>query len=247
MKEHLTEDKAIEMLGKSGIVWDKLSKIDFEDVDDVDDVIVSGGQREEEVNTLNQKQQSEAISSLTANPLTLQELSPKWIVKSVLKTAGFADEDIQEALDKETDPNRQLMQEADEAIQEIMVGKTPKLNRGANTAFMQRILNWDMDNIDWVKLDKNGNEIGVDEKMLKIHQNLMAYLNAHQQIVIQNQQRELMKLQASAGMFGGSGAVKPPVQGEEERQQALARPFEAGGTPEATAQTSQQISETVSP
>lgn len=242
LKDHLTEKKAVEMLGKNGLKLGEITKKDLEMVDDVDDVIVSGGQAEQELNTIKDKQQSDVLAQLTGNPIYGQKLSPEWVIRVSLQKAGFEEEQINQALDVEKGSNAEIIEEADEAIASILDGITPKLNMGANVSFMQRILDYTRDNIDYIKLDKFGKEIGIDKTLKKQHDELLAYMEAHQKIVLSNARQNIaLKDQQIAQQ--NPTQINIPVTSEKEKKAALATPFESPiGTPEATAEASQIIS-----
>lgn len=255
IKEHLTKPKQVEMHGKSGIKLQQLDSIDLQDVDDVDDILVTGGSAQDELDAVEREQQVKIITQLVgAYP---QNLNPKKVIATLLKKASFDDDDVQEFLDVESTVNRELMEEADEAIQAIMLGETPDLNNGADVSFMQRIQDFVINELNWIKLNKNGQEVGVDKKKKELSDRLMAYMTAHQEIVIQNQQRKLRQEQyklSSQGLMPPeqqSGAEKglniQPPSGAAQKLQA-ARPFESPtGTPGGAASTSQTISGALTP
>jgi len=257
LKDHLTNSKAIELLGKDGIHMDELTKKDLSDVGDVDDVVVSGGSREEEVDEIKSQRQSKVLAELTGNPAFSQKLNPDWVIKTALKTGGFNDDDVQQALDTKGGSDTQLIKEADYAIREILLGKTPRLNRGATTSFMQHILDYDINNIDISKLDRKGNVVGVDEKKVKESQALRAYAQAHMPIVSENMVRKtrdigskLLQGEIEGQLQEGASSeeINLPAPTEQENQQSTARPFENGtGTPGAVAQNSQLLSQSLRP
>ena len=257
LKDNLSGKKAIEMLGKSGIHADELTEKELADVDDVDDIIVSGGSREEEINEVKSQRQSRTLAEISGNPVLSQKINPEWLIRTSLKTAGFAEEDINQALDIKNTFNSQLIREADEAIQKILLGKTAKLNRGANTAFIQYIIDCDIDNIDFEKVDRFGDVIGINEKNLKISTALREYAKAQIDVALENTIRnarsmssDLMKSSLSQELQAGASneALNIPVPTDTEQQMQTARPFENGTSTEgATIGASQNISNIMSP
>lgn len=247
LKRDLTGTIALEMLGKGGVKLMELSSVEMKNVDDVDDIEVSGGAREEEINAVQNERQAKTISELAkAYP---DRLNPDWVIKTNLKREGFTDEDIVQALDKEGSYNQELMNEADEAIQQILLGNTPKLNNGANLAFLERIRDFAVNNLDYVKLDKAGNEIGIDRKKQQQFNDLLAYMRAHQKIVIENGQSNVRQMQLAQTQQSVTG-LNMPETNQRDQQLALARPGEstlAQGTPQGTASLSQNTTQTVSP
>lgn len=245
LKQHLTDSKAIEMLGKGGVRLEELKSVELNDVDDVDDIITSGGQAQEELDAIQNRQQADALASLTGNPVYAQKLNPNWVIKTTLKKAAFEDDSINEAMDTQSDINIELMQEADEAIASVLEGVMPKLNQGATPAFMERIFDYVRDNIDYVKIDKDGNVTGIDKEMKKKSDRLLAYMAAHQEIVFRNVNRAAQEQvsQQRALETASNEQVNIPAPTQTQQRQAVARPFEeAQGTPQGTAEASQVIS-----
>ena len=245
LKTNITEAIAVEMLGKGGFQLRELTREDLIKVDDVDDVICSGGSREEHLDEVKADRQRKTLSEITSDQEVNSLLSPKWKIKTSLKLGGFNEDDLEEALDKENDINRQLLEEADEAIQDILLGESPALNRGANTSFLQRILDFDTDNMNYINLDEEGKEDGIDKKMYKQSQRLKAYANAHREIVIENMQRDLRQQEAIAGAGGG---INIPQATEGEKNAQIASPNEpVSNTPQGTASRSAEMTANVTP
>lgn len=241
LREHMTESKLVKLIGHRGVQWDLLTKEEVTESGDLD-LVVSGGSQEAELNAVKQKQQSEAIAAVTGNPEFAPLVSKKWIIENSFKLAGFTDEDIQRALDVEGDGNDDLMKEAAHAIELILDGKTPRLNRGANTAFLQKLLDFDADNLDYIKLDKNGKQSGIDKKMKDKSDRLRAYADAHYEIVILNMKRRAM-MQAKISEQRGVQFNMPVPTPKDQRLNVL-RPGEMPqGTAQGTAQMSQELTQ----
>jgi hypothetical protein len=127
----------------------------------------------------------------------------------------------------------------------VLQGTTPKLNQGATVAFMQRIFDYVRDNIDYVKVNKDGIITGTDEKMKKYSDQLLAYMSAHQEIVFRNANRtaQAMVSQEQQAQEASTEGVKLPAPTQTEQRQSVAQPFEnPQGTPQGTAEASQVIS-----
>lgn len=244
LKQHLTGSKSVEMLGKGGVRLQELKSVELKDVGDVDDVITSGGRSEQELDAIRDKQQSDVLAQLTGNPTYSQMINPEWVIRTSLMKAGFEDDTIQEALDVQGDANIELMQKADEAIAQVLEGrKDVKLVQSANIAFIQRIVDYVRDNIDYVKVNKRGEEVGIDKQMKQYHDDLLAYAEAHQKIILGNVRRMATSQIQAAQQPQSNEQVELPVPSDTEVQMASARPFESPqGTPEGTAQASQNIS-----
>lgn len=240
LKQHLSEPKRIEMLGKSGLKLDQLETFELADVDDVDDVIVAGGSAQDQLDAVQTERQLKTLAELTgAYP---QAMNPNWVIRQSLKAVGFDEDDVNEAIDVQGSVNRELMEEADQSIQDILLGGTPKLNNGADIYFMQRIKDFVTDNMDWVTVVE-GKPAKIDAKKKAMADKLLAYMMAHQAIVIQNQQRSLRQQQWAMQAGTAQSAVNVPGLTHKDQNMAAARPFESPtGTPQGTASASQSIS-----
>jgi hypothetical protein len=257
LKQHLSKPKQVEMLGKTGVKLQQLDKIEFKDVEDVDDVMVSGGASEDELDAVRIERRLKALKELTA--AYPDRINPTWVIETTLRGVEYDEDEVMAALDFKGAINRELMEEADEAIQEIILGETPGLNHGADVAFMQRILNFVRDEMNYIELDKTGKQVGIDKKKKDLSDRLLAFAAAHQEIVIQNNMKKLREAEYAKSMEGMApegesamgeqeGAKKgvdiPPPSGQE----GLTRPFESPtSSPAGTASSAQAISQTLSP
>lgn len=243
LKQHLTRSKQVEMLGRMGIKLQELSRFDFKDVDDVDDVLVSGGSADQETNAVEQQQKNTALSEvMSAFP---QIINPRWAIKAKLKNAGFDDDDIREAIDSQALMDTDQIEEADQAIQDIMLGNMPELNNAAEIPFVDRIVNYARTELNWVKLDKNGNETGeIDKKTKEQFDKLLAYVKAHQDIIMANEERKVAKEPVQQPQ-DGVNVPEAPRESQQLQRQKLAQPNEpmtpVPGTPSGTAAMSQNI------
>lgn len=241
IKQHLTKDKQIEMLGKGGIRLQTLSQFELKDVDDVDDVIVSGGSLEAENSAVDAERKSKALFELTG--AYGQNLNPEWVIRTTLKLADFEEDEIERALDMQSTLNRVAIEYADQAIQEILLGGTPDLVMSADKSFADRILTYIREEMNYIKLDKNGNETGIDAEMKKQSDRLLAYVLAHQKLIIENESRKMSRMQMPEG---GDGVQLPEMTQGDARAQ-LTQPNEpVAGTMQGTAQMSQRVTQALS-
>lgn len=244
LKDNLSGKKAIEMLGPDGYkMIDELDEKELIDVDDVDDIITTGGFSDQQNTEIENKRKSEALSQITRNPELASRLSTDWLLETTLSVAGFTPEQISSAKDKENEGFRGALGEADFIINQILLGKSYEIYNGANPAFLQRMLNYLRDNINWVKVNAKGEETGIDIKEKKLADAIKVAIEKHVPIVIENMNRTVRNEIAKAPAKSTPVDIKPPTQ--QEIQQSVARPFEgspAMGTPEGTASISEELS-----
>ena len=192
LSEHLNKKQAVRILGANGLVWDSLIK---RDVNPEMDIIVEGSAAELEADTIKKKDQQAGLQTIISNPLLLGQSNPKWILEKTLLASSFSDEDVRAGLDVESYANREVLLRAAEAIDDIINGRETKLYRGANTAFLQKILDFATDE--------------AEEK--EVYVKLINYIEAHSLIVMENMNRKLMLKQMQA-------PVLPSVPAEQSGQ-----------------------------
>jgi hypothetical protein len=194
LDEHLNTDMAIKIMGAGGVEWTTISKADLKTNRDLD-IKVEGGSEQQERDEIKAKKKEAALAALTT-------VNPRWKDEQLLRNAGFDDEDIKHAFDETTSANRVLLSEAAQAEQDIVRGREPKLNRGANAAFMQHIIDFATD----LTLDDK-------EKENRIAVALMDYAMAHVELAAENEARSAMELvrQRSAASAALPGAIPEPV------------------------------------
>ncbi len=214
-KEHLTEQTLMDMIGEDGAEWNK-QKGKAPNLD----VTISGGSAEIMANEAKAKKRENALMMISGDEELRMIINPYWRLQEILKHGAYEEPEIKIATSKEEMGSMELLSEAAQAIQDIVDGKEVKLNRGANTAFIQKILDY--------AIDKD-----VDDK---IFVNLIGYAQAHVQIAMENATRKAMALNAGMGTAGKE--ERPGVRpAEGERVEA---PIE--GSPAGTASKSGQAS-----
>lgn len=212
-KENLKKGEAIKLIGSEGAEWDTISQ---QDVNPGLDIMVSGGSAQIQADEIKKKREQEALMSIEANPQQSQEVNVKWMIEKKLEVAGFTQEEIRQATDIEHYGNKDILAKAAEIIDDVVKGKEYKKVRNANASFLQKILDYAYDNTD--------NDPELFEK-------LMAIIDEHYPIVIENMGRKL---------FLEQGQVIPPQVQQLQPDQPQEQPMP--NTPEGTAGMSQDLS-----
>ncbi len=136
LNEHLTEDYAIKLIGSNGVEWTELKRKEMTALD----ISSSGGSEEAQANEVKRQKRGNALATLTANPDLGGLLNKKWVVEQLLEAGEFEDEDIRMAMDTQNDGDAEIMSEAAQSIEDILLNKEPNLNRGATTGFVRNII-----------------------------------------------------------------------------------------------------------
>jgi hypothetical protein len=141
VKAHLNEKTAVQILGSNGIEWDELDKNEITDLN----IKVSGGSDDAKFNEMEKQRKIAVLDKIIVNPTLVGKINADWIIEEQLKTGGYDPEDIKRAIDVNNFGDQDLMTEAAKAIQDILKGKKVKINRGATTGFIQKIIDfaWD--------------------------------------------------------------------------------------------------------
>lgn len=171
LHDHLNEPMLVKMIGETGVEWDELVRGEAKKAPDLD-IDISGGAAEIAANEAKAKKRENALVMLIKRPDLTALMSPQWLAQQILKHGAFEEAEIRMAMSKEAG-DIEILAEAAQAIQQIIAGKDPKINRGANTAFIQKIVDFAIDK---------------DVKM-PIYLKLMKYAQAHVKIAIENMTR----------------------------------------------------------
>ncbi len=202
LDHNLTTEKAVKIMGAKGVEWTTLTKEDLKTDQDLK-IQPIGGTSEI---ALKRAKDNEKMMTLGA----LQTVNPQWKERQMLLTKGFTEEDVKDAFSPETFAQKELLSEAAIAEKEIVEGGMPKLNRGADSNFMQHIVDF---------------AVNTDDLSPEVYKKLMDYAMAHTDIAVENETRNIKdmirqkKMQAFAqapletptGKAPG-GAIKSPIQ-----------------------------------
>ena len=197
LNQNLDRNTAVRVIGIAGVEWETINR---SEVNPDIDVIVESANAQMQLDEVKKKDRRETVAMLQNNPNFAQILNPKWVLEQSLLAAGFTDEEVRQAFDKEWG-NQELLSEAAEAIEKIVRNKTVKPNRGANPAYLQKILDYAINNTD--------NDFGLFVR-------LMDYIDATVPMVIENMGRQL-PIQLQPGLEQGMGGAMPPEQGGMEQ------------------------------
>lgn len=202
--DHLREPFSVKFLGTEGAEIDDIRK---EDAEPEFEVIVSGGAAEDELKAAKSQSRLVILRDLQSNPVLFAQTNKKWLQEMLMKTGEvFSEEEIKMAMDVDNYGSQENLSRAAQAIQEIMLGKKPKLYRGATTGFMQYIVNYATDK----------------ELPIEKYKTLMDYASAHVDIVMSNmmrrgrmiQMRNLENQMANGGMVPTPGPIAPVAKTE---------------------------------
>lgn len=137
LRDHVTEDFLVEMIGEQGVEWEAVTK---EDAIPNFDISTSSGAAESKVDEV--KKQAKAMS--LADLGVVATINPKWRTENIMRNAGWSDEEIRIAMDTNTEGDRIIISEAAEE-NEQMLKEDAKPNRGATTAHLQKHIHFIQD------------------------------------------------------------------------------------------------------
>ena len=204
--EHLPEKTLIEMIGEGGIGWDKVKK----EGSHAFDIELVGGTAEMSANLAKAKKREDVLVLISKDQQLKDECNPRWRLKQMLQHGEYEDADIKGAMTKGDLGDIEILSEAAKAVQDIAQGREPKLIRGANTAFLQYILDFATDKITFEeKSDKPE-----DVKNREIYTKLIKYFQRHIPIATENAARKASLLMAA------------PKRPEEASKRPMLKPTE---------------------
>lgn len=180
--EHLPEKTAVKIIGERGIEWDELRG---KDVDPDMDIVVEGGSAQLQIDEAKKENRTKTLLAIKQDQNLVNSVNKKWLLEQLLINGEYEPEEIRTALDVENEGDREILAKASECIQEIVAKKQPRLVRGATTGFQQKILDFALDNTD-------GD--------LELFNRLVAFAEAHNEIVIENMNRKAIKQRMMNGI-----------------------------------------------
>jgi hypothetical protein len=172
LHENLPRNTAIKMIGVKGASWEVVNRADINPDMDID---VESANAQMSLDIVKKKSRQEALIGIQNNPALTQAVNNKWLLEQILLTGDYTEEDVRRAMDKDWG-NNELLAEAAEAIEKIVRNKEVKPNRQANAAYLQKILDYAVDETD--------DDFATFNK-------LMAYIDACVPFVIENMSRQL--------------------------------------------------------
>lgn len=210
LKDHIKDAKvAVKVIGSKGMEWADFTNDDANPLMDYDMTIEGGNDTE----ILNQEKNKMKVEAL----MKVQTVNRVWKDREILKAAGYDEEDLKEAFSIVDPGLKDLLSEAEQAIEDILNGGAPELNRGANAAFIQYITDY-ATNLTMEDKDEE-NELAV---------RILSYAQAHAIVAAQNEARNAMKMideaKIAAGMINApmpqNGANPMPSSGNGMPSQA---------------------------
>ena len=182
---NLNREIAVELIGIKGIEHDVLTQADIKDADSLD-IIITGGTEKAEEAAFKSERRTNAIAQAINSGIPLNKV---WLGEQILANGEYDEQDIARALDVSNNTNPELMSEAAQAIEDIVEGKDPALNYGADTAFIQKILDFAVDHTA-VRMGSNG-ELVFEEGDINgdTYKKLVRYAMLHATIAQENMKR----------------------------------------------------------
>ncbi len=142
VNDHLTKKMAVDMMGPDGVQIEMVSRRDIFRKDDDFGIIVEASDAE---TALSEAEKRNKLTFLDNQSKLAPGTSPQNHKKAYeigASIAGFNEEDIRQLLDTSDFGDATIMSEAERDIERIMDGEIIKPNRGANTAYKQRFVDY---------------------------------------------------------------------------------------------------------
>lgn len=194
LREHVRDNKLmVRMIGAGGYNWVELTGDDVDPERDFNIEIV-GGQAQAALDEIKKQNRVTSLAAIIANPVLSTRLNPEVMIEEVLRNGDWDEAAIKRFMDTQAYGSEDIISEAHQAIQEIIAGKTPKLNRSATPIFMQTILDFAYDS---------------EDLKLETFEKLIAYGEMHLQIATFNSMRRVRQAIAQMGVPGAVGGGAP--------------------------------------
>lgn len=143
LREHMPSALMVQLSGVDGYGWDELKKGEL-NFNKKPNVKIINQTEQDKMNVLGKDQKIQAITNILGNEVLMQQNNPRKLNEIVLRdVGGWNDQDIFELMDTQSFASKDVMTEADIAIQSLVRGKKPELCYVANIAFLQKIYNFE--------------------------------------------------------------------------------------------------------
>ena len=219
LREHIqSNEMMVEMIGTRGNSWEQITKDDLNPKRDFNITIV-GGQAQVQLDEIKKKTKAEAL----AIAVKLQRVNPDVATEEILRNGGWEEAQIKRLMDMESFGSDEIVSEAHQAIEDIILGKKVRENRGATPLFIQTIIDYAYD---------------TEDLKANIFDALIAYAEQHVAIATENAMRKVRLQAAAIGGAADAPAAGAPVGGPTQipgapTPDSLSFNPEVGVTPEA--------------
>lgn len=191
LKDHMPAKMGIRLLGQSGWDWEQITRIDLDIEKDVD-VIITSTDKQIADNEMKSEKRKNILAAIGADQALAQNSNPQWRLEEILRTGEWKDEEIAVAMDVKSYANKKALAHAAESIQMILQGEKPRQWFGANIAFIQKIVDFAVDNRATLA-DK--------------YEILIDYATSHEELVMANIEKQVQEEQR---MGTGPFAMEDP-------------------------------------
>jgi hypothetical protein len=210
VREHLKKKVAVDILGADGVEIEEIGYSDIFRKQDKFSVMVEASNSEAALSTVAQRTKITFLQSQAGNPIQNQ----KKAYEVQAQIAGFEDDQIKQLMDTSEFGDADIMSEAERDIEMLLDGKTVKPNRAANTAYLQRFVDYTNDNAE-----------DISEAQLM---RLIAYMEEVKPIVMRNMARAVTMQAMNAPNTMDSAMARPSTQDTmiaEMGQQSVNQPI----------------------
>lgn len=140
VREHLVKKEAIDIIGPDGIEIEEFTRKDIFWKNDKFGVMVESSNAELALSEDDKKMQVNFLAANDKDPNSVQNKKKSYEIQAGI--VGFDDEVIRELLDTSEFGDERMMADADRDIEMILDGKVIAANQEANTAYMQRFVDY---------------------------------------------------------------------------------------------------------
>jgi hypothetical protein len=226
LHEHMRNPISVRIIGEKGAYWEELAR---REINPDWNIVVKDGSAALEADEVKKKSLKEVFATLAEDELAVT--SPRWRAETKFRILGIDEDEIRMAFDKENEGNREILSEASQMIQVCLEDKPYKINRGANTAFCQKIMDYAYDTEDLP-----------EDKFTK----LMQIVEAHIPIAQENAARKAVQMAAQQGIPPDQLA-SPQMNPSEMLLQSQNAAQIAPNTPGGTMSRSQELTPQIAP
>lgn len=182
--EHLDEKTLTEMIGEEAIGWDKIKNEGSHNFD----IELGGGAAEVKANEVKSRKRENALVLVSKDQGLRLRINNDWFLTRVLEQGEFEETEIKSAMSRQDTGDVEILGQAAKAIQDIQAGKEPKPCRRATTGFLQYLLDFATDKIEFDEKSRKKEDV----KKQKIYMDIMRYFQQHIEVAMRNMAKKAM-------------------------------------------------------
>lgn len=202
VKEHLIKRVAVDILGPDGVEVKMINYRDLYKKNDDYGLLIESSNAETALSEVDKRTKLAFLQGQSGNPT--QNMQKAYEIQAQI--AGFDDDTIRELMDKDNYGTAKIMSEAERDIEALLENEKVKPNQSANTAYLQKFVDYIRDHEE----DVNNEQFS----------RIIEYMSQLQPIIVRNMARQAQNIALQQQMDAMTTPQEPPTATNQKIVQA---------------------------